>query len=355
MLQPIAMQANTATWTRLSPQKSSRAPPGDSRNFEPGQLAVAAVEDRVGQEQQTARHLQQRIPRQEEGRPEQADRQAHQGHRVRGDRGPHQATGDREREPALDVAGHEPLGVLDQALQEPGLRGLGPVTANQRKPAGRIARGGDVRAATGQLRDRVRRARRAEQGVSVHLVHRGGSRRIDGRRAGVERHLAGGGAASAAWGSTLAGSRTSRPGAPAIESAPNIPAPVPSSSRGSGHARGPPARAGSRRGRGQDNAAQQREPGDHGLGRRRSRPRRAGRTTSRLGVSSAGAARTVIPRPRRGPGSTGARGAPGARRRAGSTRARGTRSPRRPRPRRGWGSARRDEPRGARGTRRRPR
>jgi len=33
MLHPTAMQANTATWTRLSPQKSSRAPPGDSRNL----------------------------------------------------------------------------------------------------------------------------------------------------------------------------------------------------------------------------------------------------------------------------------------------------------------------------------
>src|SRR5207245_4402037 len=88
-----------------------------------GELAVAAVEDRMRQEQEGADELIRGRRRQEERRAEQAEPDAHDGHDVRRDTGDRQPARDRQRDPSLEVARHEPLALLDQAAQEPRLGG----------------------------------------------------------------------------------------------------------------------------------------------------------------------------------------------------------------------------------------
>src|SRR5881397_306436 len=72
---PTAMHPNTAACTRLSPQKSRMAPRRDE--LESRQLAVAAVEDRVGEEEERPGELVRRQRRQEERAPHETDGDAH--------------------------------------------------------------------------------------------------------------------------------------------------------------------------------------------------------------------------------------------------------------------------------------
>ena len=68
------------------------------QEFQPGDLAVAAVEDGMGEEEEGARDLGQRVDGQEERRPQQADAHADQGDHVGRDRRPHQPAREGERE-----------------------------------------------------------------------------------------------------------------------------------------------------------------------------------------------------------------------------------------------------------------
>ena len=123
MLQPRAMQPNTATWTALSPQKSRAAPPEDSRNLSraisPSQ--PSRIECRRKRRAPATCHSGTRG--QEERRAGEADGERHTRHPVGRQRGPDETPRHRQRDAPLDVARHEALAVLDEAAKQPGLRG----------------------------------------------------------------------------------------------------------------------------------------------------------------------------------------------------------------------------------------
>src|SRR5712692_5922523 len=106
----------------VAPEVENRAAPR-LEELEPRELAVAPVEDRVRQEEEGAGHLPAGRDRQEERRAREADRDAHERHRVGRHPRPEEPARERERDPALDVARHEPLALLDEAPEEPALRG----------------------------------------------------------------------------------------------------------------------------------------------------------------------------------------------------------------------------------------
>ena len=103
--------------------KIENAAPSRLLEFEPRQFAVAAVEDRMRQEQERADGLHEGARGQEKRAAADPDRDGDQAHLIGRDRGSRQAARDLQRDRPLDVAGHEPVGVLDQRLEKPALRG----------------------------------------------------------------------------------------------------------------------------------------------------------------------------------------------------------------------------------------
>ena len=134
-----AIAAKTATWTTLSPQKSSSAAPPRLLELQARELAVAAVEDRVEEEEERPRELDGRAPRtgrraRRRGRSPTADDR----HLVRRDARGGEAAADGERDPAVEVPRHEAVGVLDEALQQEVL-GAGQVRRGSDRDADRGA------------------------------------------------------------------------------------------------------------------------------------------------------------------------------------------------------------------------
>ena len=161
----------------VAPEVQDRAMRG-LQVLEPGELAVAPVEDRVDEEGEGARELPNRRRREEERRRAEADRHADHRDRVRGDRGAHQPPRDGERDAALHVARHEALAGLDQAPEEPRLGGRdrGGSQGERPVPVERVARGNSQsspRAAT--VASAVpARAAAATTRPDLHLDHRDG-------------------------------------------------------------------------------------------------------------------------------------------------------------------------------------
>src|SRR5207245_10577293 len=108
-------------WDAAVAPESEARPARRLPEFEPGELAVAAGEDRMRQEQQGPDELIRGRRRQEERRAEQAEPDAHDGHDVRRDTRDRQPARDRQRDLSFDMARHEALALLDQAAQEPRL------------------------------------------------------------------------------------------------------------------------------------------------------------------------------------------------------------------------------------------
>ena len=111
---------------------------GRLHELEPGELAVAAVEDRMRQEQERSDELIRGRRRQEERRAEQADPHAHECHHVRRDARDRQPARDRQRDLPLEVARHEALALLDEASQEPRFGRLCVGGLGHREPPGLV-------------------------------------------------------------------------------------------------------------------------------------------------------------------------------------------------------------------------
>src|SRR6267378_2235729 len=92
------------------------------QKLEPGELAVAAVQDRMRQEEQGPRELVGGRGGEEERGAGEADRDAHERHDVGSHGGGDQASGDGERDSALEVARGDPFAALDEAPEQPRLR-----------------------------------------------------------------------------------------------------------------------------------------------------------------------------------------------------------------------------------------
>src|SRR5204863_10076603 len=121
------------------------------------ELAVAAVEDRVEEEEERSYQLRRGALREEERRAREADGDGGERHRVRRDARRREAPRDRERDLPLDVPRHEALLVLDQAAEEPALG---------RREVGR--RSEDERA--GRLHQLDRRSESRRQRVRLELA-----------------------------------------------------------------------------------------------------------------------------------------------------------------------------------------
>jgi len=67
--QPTAMQTNTATWDDVVAPVVEHRPDARLLELQPGQLAVAAVEHRVREQEQRARDLERRRRAEEKGAP----------------------------------------------------------------------------------------------------------------------------------------------------------------------------------------------------------------------------------------------------------------------------------------------
>ena len=118
------------------------APRGDSRNLsrasspsQPSRIEWVGKDER-------AEELPGRLSGQEERRAAQSDGEAHQRHGIRGDRGPHEPSRQREGDPALEVARHEALALLHEVLQQPGFGFDRVVGFGQPEAAAGIERGG---------------------------------------------------------------------------------------------------------------------------------------------------------------------------------------------------------------------
>ena len=175
----------------VAPEIERRAALG-FEELQPRDLAVAAVQDRVQEEEERARDLPAGGRGEEERRRRQADGERDERHRVRGDRGPDEAPRQRERDQPLDVAGHEALGVLDETAQQPRL-GAAQVAGRANSEAALLIRGPlDRREPAFEGGDALGRARRAPRGVEHRLrivgVHHGDLRGIHPERLGLERH-----------------------------------------------------------------------------------------------------------------------------------------------------------------------
>ena len=158
--------------------------------LEPRELAVAAVENRVAEEDEGAQHLPCGPGGQEERRAAEPDGDADERDRVRGDGRPREPARHREREAPLEVARHEALGVLDQAPQQPGLGGGDVAHAGEGKSAARVELDGPPREPIAEGGDElggVARPRRlGEHLAGVLGVHERHCRGIDGE--GLRRH-----------------------------------------------------------------------------------------------------------------------------------------------------------------------
>ncbi len=164
---------------------------GAFEELQPGDLAVAAVEDRVQEEEKRPGQLERRRRREKKRGPREAYYQAGESQGIRCHGGPDEAPRERQRDPPLDVTRHEAFRVLDETAQQPRLR------------RGEVARGPERKAALGvggSLHDReplpqgdqqfrgAGPARSVQHGLRIAGVHDRHLRGIHPERFGFERH-----------------------------------------------------------------------------------------------------------------------------------------------------------------------